>query len=91
MPHDLPVASPYQVANSKSQILKSRNPKFRRPPSPPSTPRKPRSTKRPGPSTSACRSRSTNSIGMKLVLIPPGEFMMGSPKELIEEELKSTW
>jgi formylglycine-generating enzyme required for sulfatase activity len=30
----------------------------------------------------------TNSIGMKLVLIPPGEFMMGSPKELIEEELK---
>ncbi len=31
----------------------------------------------------------TNSIGMKLVLIPPGEFMMGSPKELIEEGLKS--
>jgi serine/threonine-protein kinase len=31
----------------------------------------------------------TNSIGMKLVLIPPGEFMMGSPKELIEEEWKS--
>jgi formylglycine-generating enzyme required for sulfatase activity len=31
----------------------------------------------------------TNSIGMKLVLIPPGEFMMGSPKELIEEELKA--
>jgi serine/threonine protein kinase len=30
----------------------------------------------------------TNSIGMKLVLIPPGEFTMGSPKELIEEELK---
>jgi formylglycine-generating enzyme required for sulfatase activity len=30
----------------------------------------------------------TNSIGMKLVLIPPGEFMMGSPKEFIEEELK---
>ena len=30
----------------------------------------------------------TNSIGMKLVLIPPGEFIMGSPKELIEEELK---
>jgi formylglycine-generating enzyme required for sulfatase activity len=29
----------------------------------------------------------TNSIGMKLVLIPPGEFMMGSPKEAIEEEL----
>ena len=29
----------------------------------------------------------TNSIGMKLVLIPPGEFQMGSPKELIEEEL----
>ena len=26
---------------------------------------------------------------MKLVLIPPGEFMMGSPKELIEEELKT--
>jgi formylglycine-generating enzyme required for sulfatase activity len=31
----------------------------------------------------------TNSIGMKLVLIPPGEFMMGSPKELIEDELKT--
>ncbi len=30
-----------------------------------------------------------NSIGMKLVLIPPGEFTMGSPKELIEEELKA--
>ena len=30
----------------------------------------------------------TNSIGMKLVLIPPGEFEMGSPKELIEEELR---
>jgi serine/threonine-protein kinase len=28
----------------------------------------------------------TNSLGMKLVLIPPGEFMMGSSKELIEEE-----
>ena len=28
----------------------------------------------------------TNSIGMKLVLIPPGEFDMGSPKELVEEE-----
>jgi formylglycine-generating enzyme required for sulfatase activity len=27
-----------------------------------------------------------NSIGMKFVLIPPGEFEMGSPKELIEEE-----
>ena len=25
---------------------------------------------------------------MKLVLIPPGEFMMGSPKELIDEELR---
>jgi formylglycine-generating enzyme required for sulfatase activity len=31
----------------------------------------------------------TNSIGMKLVFIPPGEFEMGSPKELIEEELKA--
>ena len=30
----------------------------------------------------------TNSIGMKLVLIPPGEFDMGSPKDLIEEELR---
>ncbi len=30
-----------------------------------------------------------NSIGMKLVLIPPGEFQMGSPKELIEEESKT--
>ena len=28
----------------------------------------------------------TNSIGMKLTLIPPGEFDMGSPKELIDEE-----
>ena len=31
----------------------------------------------------------TNSIGMKLVLIPPGEFVMGSPKELIEAELQA--
>ena len=31
----------------------------------------------------------TNSIGMKLMLIPPGEFMMGSPKELIDDELKT--
>jgi formylglycine-generating enzyme required for sulfatase activity len=31
----------------------------------------------------------TNSIGMKLELIPPGEFVMGSPKDLIEEELKA--
>ena len=30
----------------------------------------------------------TNSIGMKLALIPPGEFDMGSPKELIEEETR---
>ncbi len=28
----------------------------------------------------------TNSIGMKLVLIPQGEFMMGSPKEQMNEE-----
>jgi serine/threonine-protein kinase len=32
---------------------------------------------------------TTNSIGMKLVLIPPGEFLMGSPKDLIEAELKA--
>ncbi|MGA2622049.1 MAG: SUMF1/EgtB/PvdO family nonheme iron enzyme, partial [Thermoguttaceae bacterium] len=31
----------------------------------------------------------TNSIGMKLVLIPPGEFEMGSPKEIIDEELRA--
>ncbi len=30
----------------------------------------------------------TNSIGMNLVLIPPGEFQMGSPKEVIEEEMR---
>jgi formylglycine-generating enzyme required for sulfatase activity len=30
----------------------------------------------------------TNSIGMKLALIPPGEFDMGSPKELIEQQLR---
>jgi formylglycine-generating enzyme required for sulfatase activity len=30
----------------------------------------------------------TNSIGMKLVLIPPGEFEMGSTKEFVEEELR---
>ena len=59
------------------------------PPSPLSTPRKPKNFRRHGPSTSACRSSMTNSIGMKLVLIPPGEFMMGSPKDLIEEELKT--
>ena len=29
----------------------------------------------------------SNSIGMKLVLIPPGEFEMGSPEELIQEQL----
>ena len=29
----------------------------------------------------------TNSIGMKLVLIPPGEFTMGSPQELTKREL----
>ena len=29
-----------------------------------------------------------NSIGMKMVLIPPGEFMMGSTEEEIEEALK---
>ncbi len=28
-----------------------------------------------------------NSLGMRLVLIPPGEFQMGSPKELIQEQL----
>ncbi len=31
----------------------------------------------------------TNSIGMKLALIPPGEFTMGSPRELIQQELKT--
>ncbi|MGA2063425.1 MAG: SUMF1/EgtB/PvdO family nonheme iron enzyme [Thermoguttaceae bacterium] len=30
----------------------------------------------------------SNSIGMKLVLIPPGEFAMGSSKELIEGEMR---
>ncbi|MGO8750102.1 MAG: formylglycine-generating enzyme family protein [Thermoguttaceae bacterium] len=30
----------------------------------------------------------TNSIGMKLVLIPPGEFEMGSTKEFVEDELR---
>ena len=29
----------------------------------------------------------TNSIGMRLVLIPPGEYGMGSPKEVIEDEM----
>ncbi|MGO8749332.1 MAG: formylglycine-generating enzyme family protein [Thermoguttaceae bacterium] len=28
----------------------------------------------------------TNSIGMRLVLIPPGEFEMGSPQKFVEEE-----
>jgi formylglycine-generating enzyme required for sulfatase activity len=32
----------------------------------------------------------TNSIGMKLTLIPPGEFEMGSFREVIEEEMKLT-
>jgi formylglycine-generating enzyme required for sulfatase activity len=31
----------------------------------------------------------TNSIGMKLVLIPPGDFDMGSSQDLIAEELKA--
>jgi formylglycine-generating enzyme required for sulfatase activity len=30
-----------------------------------------------------------NSIGMKLVLVPPGEFLMGSSQELVAEELKA--
>jgi len=30
----------------------------------------------------------TNSIGMKFVLIPPGEFEMGSPQEFIEQETR---
>ncbi len=33
----------------------------------------------------------TNSIRMKLKLIPPGQFEMGSPKELIDQELKTAW
>jgi serine/threonine protein kinase/formylglycine-generating enzyme required for sulfatase activity len=32
---------------------------------------------------------STNSLGMKLVLIPPGEFTMGSSKEFVENERRS--
>jgi len=32
---------------------------------------------------------TTNSIGMKLVLIPPGEFQMGSPQEEIAQLLES--
>ena len=31
----------------------------------------------------------TNSIGMKFILIPPGELEMGSPKELIDYELEN--
>ena len=31
----------------------------------------------------------TNAIGMKLVLIPPGEFDIGSPQEPIDEKLKT--
>ena len=31
----------------------------------------------------------TNSIGMKFVLIPPGEFMMGSPPAELEEALRN--
>ncbi len=31
----------------------------------------------------------TNAIGMKLAIIPPGEFDMGSPNELIEAELNA--
>src|SRR5258708_1422839 len=32
----------------------------------------------------------TNSIGMKFVWIPPGNFMMGSPKEEKEREANET-
>ena len=30
----------------------------------------------------------TNSIGMKLVLIPPGEFLMGSSQDVIDDEVR---
>src|SRR5688572_1868840 len=33
---------------------------------------------------------ATNSIGMKLVHIPPGKFMMGSPIEEIRREMDET-
>jgi hypothetical protein len=33
---------------------------------------------------------ATNSIGMKLRLIPPGEFDVGATAELVEEHLKAT-
>ena len=48
------VPSPFIGADGKWKLP----PGAPRPPSPPSTPRKPKSTRRPGPSTSACRSRS---------------------------------
>ena len=53
----------------------------RRSPSPPSTPSRPKPIKRPGPSYLGVPVEQTNSIGMKLRLIPPGEFMMGSTPE----------
>ncbi len=33
----------------------------------------------------------TNSIGMKLKLIPPGQFEMGSAEEMIEKEQMASW
>ena len=38
--------------------------------------------RKPAPPTNTKPRREiTNSIGMKMVLIPPGEFMMGAPED----------
>ena len=57
-------------------------------PSPRSTPRRPGPIKKPGPSISASKVETTNSVGQTMILIPPGEFLMGSTDEQVEAALK---
>ena len=47
---------------------------------------KPHSIRKHGPKHLGVPVERTNSIGMKLVLIPPGEFEMGSTPEEIAAE-----
>ena len=73
-----------EIGPKKSNLPQSPTaPTLLLPPSPPSMPLKPSSIKRRGRNILACLWKKTNSIGMKLVLIPPGEFEMGSTRKEI--------